>query len=108
MTSANRGEIYWVNFGGDKARHAYIVVSYNGRNSRLRTVLGVMITSKDKSHVPTAVPLTHDDHPFVGYAMADHIDELEAHHVSNAPDGYLSRKTMIALNDALKQALGLR
>ncbi len=108
MTNANRGEIYRVDMGNDRGFRPYVVVSYNARNRRLDTALGVMITTTDKSDIATAVKLTHEDLPFSGYAIADHIDELREDEVSGTPDGYLSRRTLSALNVALKLALGLQ
>lgn len=85
----------------------YVIVSNNQRNRLLDSVLAVRVTTSDKSNIPTAVPLGSDD-PIVGYALADDIveifdDELD----SGTYLGSLSPHTILALNTALMQALGI-
>ena len=106
MTTALRGQVYSVHVSEEKGRHYYVVVSNNERNRRLKTVLGVMVTSTDKSGIPTAVPLTHED-PVTGYVVADNIEELWDDEVSGRPKGNLSPRTLMALNDALRIAVGI-
>lgn len=65
-----------------------------------------MVTSTDKSGIPSAVPLTHED-PLTGYAVADNIEELWDDELSGRPQGNLSPRTLMALNNALKIALGI-
>jgi mRNA interferase MazF len=85
----------------------YVIVSNNRRNRLLDSVLAVRVTTTDKSNIPTAVPLGSSD-PVVGYALADDIveifdDELE----SGSYLGSLSPHTILSLNAALMQALGI-
>jgi mRNA interferase MazF len=85
----------------------YAVVSNNTRNRQLNSVLAVRITTSDKSHIPTAVELTHDD-PQVGYALADAIVELFDDEIASATYmGALSPKSLMNLNRALMLALGI-
>ena len=107
MTSALRGQIYSVDLGGDKGRHWYVIVSNNIRNRNLKSVLGAMITSTDKSHIPTAVPLTHEDSISGGYVLADEIEPLYENELDQL-SGVVSPATMTKLNIALKVALALK
>jgi mRNA interferase MazF len=106
MTSASRGQIYSIDIGNNRGRHYYVVVSNNVRNRLLDSVLGAMVTSTDKSQVPTAVQLMHED-PITGYVVADTIDELWEDEVAGRPVGALSPPTMAKLNAALKIAFDL-
>ncbi|HZE16812.1 MAG TPA: type II toxin-antitoxin system PemK/MazF family toxin [Mycobacterium sp.] len=106
MTTARRGQVYSVDMGGDRGRHYYVVVSNNTRNRLLDSVLGAMVTSTDKSRVPSAVELNHDD-PVSGWVVADIIDPLWEDEVAGNPRGVLSRPTMEKLDAALKIAFGL-
>lgn len=107
MTNALRGQVYWVDVGGSKGTHPYVVVSHNDRNRKLDSVLAVMVTSdENKRVIPTAVPMTHDD-PVSGFAMADILEELYEDEVSGTPGGVLSPRTLLALNAALKIALAI-
>jgi mRNA interferase MazF len=105
MTSAHRGQIYSVDIG-ERGRHYYVVVSNNVRNRLIDSVLGAMVTTTDKSRVPSAVQLSHED-PITGYVKADTIDELWEEEVAGPPVGALSPATMAKLNDALKIAFDL-
>jgi mRNA-degrading endonuclease toxin of MazEF toxin-antitoxin module len=106
MTTALRGQVYSVDVGGNRGRHYFVIVSNNQRNRSLRSVLGVMVTSTDKSGIPSAVQLTHQD-PVQGWVVADIIEELWDDEVSGHPTGFVSRSTMSALDEALRIALGL-
>jgi mRNA interferase MazF len=107
MTTASRGQIYWIDYGGDRGTHPYVVVSNNVRNQNLTTVLGAMVTSTDKSNVPSAVLLTHLDTLTGSYVVADIIDELQDYEVAGTPAGYVSAPTMAKIDAALKHAFGL-
>jgi len=85
----------------------YVIVSNNVRNRKLDSVLAMRITATDKSNIPTAVPLVSAD-PLVGFALADDIVELfEDELAAGTYLGSLSANTLIALNAALAQALGI-
>lgn len=101
-----RGQIHRVKLGRLEPK-PYVIVSNNARNRVLDSVLAVRITTTDRSRIPTSVELGQDD-PLVGYALADDIievykDELE----SGEYLGSLCPKSLLGLNDALGQALGL-
>ena len=102
-----RGQVYRVDIGGDYGRKPYVIVSNNVRNRKLNSVLGVRVTTTDKSGIPTAVRLTQSD-PLVGFAVADNITELYDDEIANADlMGALCPSTITSLNYALAQALGL-
>ncbi|WP_137149461.1 type II toxin-antitoxin system PemK/MazF family toxin [Mycolicibacterium sp. CR10] len=107
MTAAVRGQIYHIDLGGERGPHYYVVISNNRRNRNLKSVLGCMITSTDKSHIPTAVRLSHEDSFTGSHILADTIDELWEDEVAGPPAGYVSTRTMAALGEALKIALAL-
>jgi mRNA interferase MazF len=101
-----RGHVYRVAIGAIGLK-PYVVVSNNRRNRVLDSVLAVRVTTTDKSNIPTAVPLGSED-PVVGYVLADDIveifdDELASGHYL----GCLSPHTILSLNTALMQALGI-
>ena len=101
-----RAQVFRVDIGSIGPK-PYAVVSNNQRNRLLDSVLAVRITSSDKSRVPTAVPLGQGD-PLVGYALADEIIELFKDELEGAQYlGALAPGTVLSLNDALKQALGI-
>ena len=106
MTTARRGEVYSVDVGGAAGRHFYVIVSNDTRNRLLDTVLGAMVTSTDKSKVPSAVELSDED-PVNGWVVADVLDSLWDSEVDGRPRGVLTPATMAKLNDALKIAFGL-
>lgn len=65
-----------------------------------------MITSSDKSGIPSAVALSHLD-PVNGYAVADTVEELW-HNELNNYIGSMCRTTMTAIDEALKIAFGIQ
>ena len=93
--------------GEQKGRHYYVIVSNNERNKRIDSVLGVVVTSTDKSGIPSAVRLSDGD-PVDGLIVADIVEELWDYEVAGHPVGFLTRKTMDSLNAALRIALGLQ
>ena len=101
-----RGQVYRVAIGTIGLK-SYVIVSNNQRNRLLDSVLAVRVTTTDKSSIPTAVPLGPED-PVVGYILADDIVELfDDELVSGNYLGSLSPSTIIGLNTALMQALGI-
>lgn len=107
MTAASplRGQVWWFHAGGQRGRRPYVIVSNNDRNRRLDSVLGVMITTTDKSEIPTAVQMTHQD-PVEGYAVTDFIEELWKDEAKR-PAGSVAAGTLLKLNNALKIALAI-
>jgi mRNA interferase MazF len=101
-----RGQLYRVEIGSI-GHKPYVVVSNNQRNRLLDSVLTVRVTTTDKARVPTAVPLAPAD-PLLGYALADDIVELYKDELEGGQYmGALCPKTVLALNVALMQALGI-
>jgi len=104
--SPTRGHVYRVALGNLDPK-PYVIVSNNHRNRVLDSVLAVRITTTDKAHIPTAVELNSAD-PLVGYAMADDIVEIFEDELAEATYmGTLSSNTILNLNRALMQALGI-
>jgi mRNA interferase MazF len=108
MTSPVRSQIFLVDEpeGSDPPKHYYVVISNNRRNAAIPSVLALMVTTTNKSHLPTAVQLSSADHPLVGYVVADNIVTLWDNDLTN-PKGYMSVNTMQAIGAALAIALAL-
>lgn len=101
-----RGQIYRLALG-DLDPKPYVVVSNNRRNRALDSVLAARVTTTGKAHIPTAVPLAATD-PLVGYVLADDIIEIFKDELPGATYlGSLSAQSILSLNVALAQALGL-
>ncbi|GAB1508051.1 hypothetical protein JCM33774_00920 [Actinophytocola sp. KF-1] len=101
-----RGHVFRVSMSNIGLK-PFVVVSNNQRNRALDSVLAARITSTDKSHIPTAVQLTPDD-PLVGYVLADDILELWKDELEEGEYlGALAPRTLLSLNTALAQALGI-
>lgn len=108
MTTSHplRGQVYRVDIGSYGPK-PYVVVSNNQRNRALDSLLGARITSTDKANIPTAVSLTPRD-PMVGYVLADVIVELYKDELAEGDYmGSLAPATVLRLNEALCQALGI-
>jgi mRNA interferase MazF len=102
-----RGQVYRVTISEEYGPKPYVVVSNNVRNRKLNSVLAVRVTTTDKAHIPTAVPLQPGD-PQVGYALADDIVEIyQEEWEAGTYLGALLPQTILALNTALKQALAI-
>jgi mRNA interferase MazF len=101
-----RGHVYRVDLEGVGLKPC-VIVSNNVRNRKLNSVLGVRITTTDKSTIPTAVRLASTD-PLAGFALADDIIELYEDEIASGDYlGSLTPGTIMSLNRALAQALGL-
>lgn len=105
MTTASRGQIFHADIG-TRGPHYYVVVSNNVRNRALNSVLVLMLTTTDKSHISTAVQLTHQD-PLTGWVVADNIEPLWDDELPATSSGALSPPTMAKIGAALKTALAL-
>jgi mRNA interferase MazF len=67
-----RGQVYRCDLG--QGLKPWLVVSNNGRNQRLDTVIAIRITTTARD-LPTQVELSPAD-PLTGYAIADDIEQL--------------------------------
>jgi mRNA interferase MazF len=105
MTTASRGQVFYLDIG-NRGLHYYVVVSNNGRNRVLKSVLALLVTTTDKSHIATAVQMSHQD-SVTGWVVADNIDTLWDDELPNAPSGALSQATMAKIGAALKLAFAL-
>ncbi|MCW6005542.1 type II toxin-antitoxin system PemK/MazF family toxin [Micromonospora sp. CPCC 205371] len=105
MIDPARGQVYWAEVGGI-GRKPWLVVSNNRRNKHLQSVLAVRITTTDRhAGMPTVVPLSQDD-PLVGYVVCDDLGPVYRDEIVE-PAGALSGRTMLAVNAALRVALGI-
>lgn len=101
-----RGHVYRAQLG-ELDPKPYVIVSNNLRNRKLDSALAVRVTTTEKPRIPTIVELASDD-PLVGSVLADEIVEIFEDEIAGATYmGALCPKTVMALNDALAQALGL-
>jgi mRNA interferase MazF len=100
--TAQRGQIYRCDLG--QGLKPWLVVSNNGRNQRLDTVIAVRITTTARD-LPTWVELSPAD-PVTGYAVADDIEQLYQDELGQYQGG-LTRATMARVNHALGLALAL-
>lgn len=104
MTALLRGRVYYADVGqGDKP---FLVVSNNGRNTRLLTALVVRITTTDgKPELESIVELAPQD-PLVGRVLCDDIFELFPDEIKRE-GGALTPATMVRVAAGLRSALAL-
>ncbi len=100
--TAQRGQVYRCDLG--QGLKPWLVVSNNGRNQRLDTVIAIRITTTALD-LPTWVELSPAD-PLTGYAIADDIEQLYQDELGQFQGG-LTRATMARVNHALGLALAL-
>jgi mRNA interferase MazF len=100
--TAQRGQVYRCDLG--QGLKPWLVVSNNGRNQRLDTVIAIRITTTARD-LPTWVELSPAD-PLTGYALADDIEQLYQDELGQYQGG-LTRATMARVNHALGLALAL-
>lgn len=100
--TAQRGQVYRCDIG--QGLKPWLVVSNNGRNARLDTVIAIRITTT-AHELPTWVALSPAD-PLTGYAIADDIEQLYQDELGQY-QGSLTRATMARVNHALGLALAL-
>jgi mRNA interferase MazF len=100
-----RGHVYFAEIPnwGDRP---VVVVSNDARNRALNDVLVAKITNAPKPSVPSVVALPEGE-PVVGRVMCDDITGAPKRALRRHV-GRLSRSTMLAVDDALRVALGLR
>ncbi|TVR21370.1 MAG: type II toxin-antitoxin system PemK/MazF family toxin [Nitriliruptor sp.] len=102
-----RGSVWSFRYLDDDEPKPVVIVSNDGRNrSRFEWVHVVRITTRPKRPLPTIVELSDADAPVTGRAMTD---ELELVHKADLEDrrGMLSRPTMAAIDQALRDVLAL-
>jgi mRNA interferase MazF len=100
--TAQRGQVYSCDLG--QGLKPWLVVSNNGRNQRLDTLIAIRITTTARD-LPTWVELSPAD-PLTGYAIADDIEQLYQDELGQFQGG-LTRATMARVNHALGLALAL-
>jgi mRNA interferase MazF len=103
-TTPLRGQVYAADLGhGDKP---WLVLSNNHRNRNLSTVLAARITTTDRNRgLATVVRLTAAD-PLVGFVLTDDLEQLDKDELVRLC-GALSPRTLTAVNEALRLALGI-
>ncbi len=100
---ALRGTVYWADLGS--GRKPWLVVSNNGRNRYLGTMLAVRITTSTKPSMPTIVELSAGD-PLVGRVLCDEVALMYPEDVSGFAGG-LMLETMMRVDAGLRAALAL-
>jgi mRNA interferase MazF len=104
VTAPLRGQVFQVDLG--HGRKPWLVVSNNARNRNLDSVLAARITTTRKhATMPTLIPLTATD-PLVGFVLCDDVVQLYQDELTK-PAGVLSPRTMTAVSEGLRIALGL-
>jgi mRNA interferase MazF len=107
MRAPVRGEVYFIDLGGELGRKPFAVVSNNQRNRVLSTVLAARITTTNRNtHLETVVPLAHDCGDLAGWVLCDDVEKLWRDELP-APAGALGPHTMAAVNAGLRAALAL-
>ncbi len=101
-----RGQVYFAVMPQVDEPKPYLVVSNNARNTKLGTALVVRITTTDKRHVRTAVPIPEGE-CCAGYALCDDIEPMYPEDVSRYA-GALSLRVMQDVGEGLRVALALR
>jgi mRNA interferase MazF len=101
-----RGQVYWCLVSDASGRRPWLIISNNGRNSALDSVLAAMITTTRKD-IDTFVPLTAADAPVAGYVNTDCIEQPDKDWLEEQL-GALSQGTMRNVDKALKLALAIR
>ena len=99
-----RGRVYWADLGhGEKP---WLVVSNNGRNRALGSVLAVRVTTTSTGpDIPTIVPLAPAD-PLVGRVLCDDLVQVYRDEIRREA-GALTRQTMARVDGGLRAALSL-
>lgn len=100
-----RGSVWSFRYLDDDEPKPVVIVSNDGRNrSRFEWVHVVRITTRPKRPLPTIVELSDRDAPITGRAMTD---ELELVHKADLEGrrGMLSPRTMVAIDNALRDVL---
>ncbi len=104
-----RGEIWWVALDptlGSEIRKTRpcVVVSVNILNERRRTVLVVPLSSAPRASPPITIPVSCGGRPAV--AVSDQLRAVAKERL-RAKVGVLGGKEMDALDDGLRQIMGL-
>lgn len=107
MSHLLRGTVVLADIGVRDGPKPVLVVSNNGRNRRLRSVLSVRLTTTARlPSLPSIVQLGPADHPLVGRALCD--DVIEVYDEDVVRDmGAVSPATMRRIEDGLREAFGL-
>lgn len=104
MTPPVRGHLYWADIGF--GRKPWLVVSENGRNRRLDSLLAVRVTTTMKTAFLPSHVLLPPGESLTGVVRCDDIEQLAADELRGFA-GALSRPTMVEVNEALRVALAL-
>ena len=107
MSSMLRGRVYRARPSGFREDKFFLVISNNFRNRNLDSVLVVRFTTSKKPALPSIIEIPPTEALAGGRIVCDDIYELYDDEV-RADVCALSAKTMDAVNDGLKVALGLR
>lgn len=100
-----RGQVWWVRFDDDAGRRPAVIVSNNGRNRSLATVLVVPLSTAPRPDIPTIVRMSPADGA-TGSAQCDHVREVPIARLAGRAFG-LTPATIRAIDEGLREALGL-
>lgn len=99
-----RGSVWLVDYPQIGVKPA-VVVSNNGRNKALHSILAIRISTAPKPDLPSIVQIPTGE-PVVGRVLCDEVSEIQkAWLIRNV--GGLSVRTMLRVNDGLRVALSL-
>ena len=107
MSDLLRGRVYRAQIPGIQSEKYFVVVSNNARNRSLNSALAVRLTTSNKPSIASIVEIPSDEAMGGGRAVCDDIVELYEEDVK-ADVGAMSPRTMVAIGEGLKAALGLR
>lgn len=100
-----RGQVVQAHIGLDEPK-LLVVVSNNGRNRSLDTVLGVRVTTTPPRRSQASIVAIPDGEGVHGWARCDDIEWIEQEGVLKVVTA-LSPNTMLAINTGLRSALAL-
>lgn len=99
-----RGQVFFADLG-KVGRKPVLVVSNNIRNRRLGDVIVARITTASKPDIPSIVQLPNGE-PVVGRVLCDDLSTVSRDILTRSAGG-LSQRSMRAVDDGLRVALGL-
>lgn len=111
MKEVKRGEIYYANFGKGSGseqfgRRPVIIVQNDKGNFHSQTTIVVMVTSQNKTNLPTHVNLHNKALPLKSIALAEHIRTIDKSRLEEYI-GRLNDYDMQKIDEALRISVTL-